>query len=67
LAIALDDVDCTCSTVGESGDLLGALVLAHCGGAKVDSLNKNDNLVRSHGKAISEDPPKNLNKIYCFE
>jgi hypothetical protein len=54
LAIALDDVDLTSSAVGKHGDLPGALVPAHCHGRTVEHFNKDDCLVRGHGKAIGK-------------
>jgi hypothetical protein len=51
LAIAFDDVDLTSSTVGERSDLPCALIPAHCSDVTVKSLDKDDDLVRDHGKA----------------
>jgi hypothetical protein len=38
--------------VGESGDLLVALVPAYHGGTAVEGLDEDDGLVESHSKAI---------------
>ncbi len=54
LTIALNDVDLTSSAVGERGDLPRALVPAHRSSAIVESLDKDDGLVRVHGKAIGK-------------
>jgi hypothetical protein len=52
LAISLDDVNWASSSVGKSGDLLGALVPAHGSGRAVEGLDKDGGLVGGHGKAI---------------
>jgi hypothetical protein len=54
LAVAFDDVNLTSSTVDERGDLPCALILAHCSGVMVESINKDDGLVGGHGKAIGK-------------
>ncbi len=61
LAVALDDVDLMSSAVGEHGDLSCALVPANCSGMMVESLNKDDGLVRGHGKAIGK-----CHVVKCF-
>jgi hypothetical protein len=54
LAIALDDIDLASGAVGKRGDLPGALVLAHRPGTMVERFDKDDGLVRGHGKAVGE-------------
>jgi hypothetical protein len=54
LAIALDDVDLASDAVGKLGDLLGALVPAHCCGTMVERFDEDDSLVGGHGKVVGE-------------
>ncbi len=54
LAVALDDVDLMSGAVDERGDLPRALVPSHHSGTMVESLDKDDGLVRGHGKAIGK-------------
>jgi hypothetical protein len=54
LAIAFDDVDGYTRAVGEGGDLFGALVPTHRGGATEEGLGEDDGLICSHVETVSK-------------